>query len=300
MSKGQTSGKPSVRVELGREGPRLEDLLKDPHAGAAAFARLAHERAALDAGTVRPLALNPLRVVQLVLARAPDIAGLEPAMAAAFTPEARKAMIKADLPTFALAVLHAYQQLRSLSTTPDAFDQLVHDCEAERDELLHWAPVGVSWRLYPQSKVDSVLPGTGYLDLADDLGVLGNLLLSVWEQLAPHVDLKKSAVEKALVLAQQLLGQLGTRGQNAALEKAVQDYRASLQLLVNAYDEARRQVSFLRWHEGDADQYAPSLFQTRGAGHPRSHNAGGAAPPVDPVAAPPAGATGSGGATSGG
>jgi hypothetical protein len=55
-------------------------------------------------------------------------------------------------------------------------------------------------------------------------------------------------------------------------------------LLVKAYDETRRAVSFLRWREGDADTIAPSLYAGRG----------GRGKPAAPVAdtGPVAGAAG--------
>ena len=37
-------------------------------------------------------------------------------------------------------------------------------------------------------------------------------------------------------------------------------------LFVNAYDQARRAVGYLRWNEGDADQIAPSLYAGRSNG----------------------------------
>ena len=35
-------------------------------------------------------------------------------------------------------------------------------------------------------------------------------------------------------------------------------------LFVRAYDQCRRAAAYLRWNEGDADEFAPSLFTSRG------------------------------------
>jgi len=40
-------------------------------------------------------------------------------------------------------------------------------------------------------------------------------------------------------------------------------------LFVRAYDEVRRIVAYLRWHEGDADSIAPSLYAKRKASRRR-------------------------------
>jgi hypothetical protein len=35
---------------------------------------------------------------------------------------------------------------------------------------------------------------------------------------------------------------------------------------IQAYDDARRAIAYLRWHEGDADDIAPSLHVNKGSG----------------------------------
>ena len=40
--------------------------------------------------------------------------------------------------------------------------------------------------------------------------------------------------------------------------------RAPIPLVLNAYGQARRAVSFLRWEENDVDRYVPSLWSGRG------------------------------------
>lgn len=50
-------------------------------------------------------------------------------------------------------------------------------------------------------------------------------------------------------------------------------------MLSRAYDDARRAVTYLRWHEDDADEIAPSLYAGRGGRRPRSDEAEAAAAP---------------------
>ena len=62
-------------------------------------------------------------------------------------------------------------------------------------------------------------------------------------------------------------------------------------LLVTAYDEVRRAVTFVRWAEGDADAFAPSLYAKSRKRRPgASDDAEGDVDGDDavaPVAAPP-------------
>lgn len=65
-------------------------------------------------------------------------------------------------------------------------------------------------------------------------------------------------------LGERLVRAAGVRDQAPAAVADVALIRQhALALLVNAYDEVRRGVSFLRWREGDVETIAPSLYTGR-------------------------------------
>jgi hypothetical protein len=60
-------------------------------------------------------------------------------------------------------------------------------------------------------------------------------------------------------------------------------------LLANAYDQARRAITYLRWNKGDADLIAPSLYAGRGNARRRvSEGTELPAAEVTPIAQPQA------------
>ena len=107
-------------------------------------------------------------------------------------------------------------------------------------------------------------------------------------------------LDNAEALVKQFHEMLGARevGAPEAAEFADVNQRAFTRA-VNTYDQVRRAVSFLRWNEGDTDDFAPSLWAGRGASSrrrdeedasPTAAQPSTPAVPVVPVApiAPPA------------
>jgi hypothetical protein len=64
-----------------------------------------------------------------------------------------------------------------------------------------------------------------------------------------------------LKIAQRIQLGAGEREVNPAVVAEFSDMRNRMfTLFIEAYDDARRAISYLRWHEGDADDVAPSLY----------------------------------------
>jgi hypothetical protein len=71
-------------------------------------------------------------------------------------------------------------------------------------------------------------------------------------------------LDRAEIVGDQLINDIGVRQLAPAAVAAVTLERGqSFTLFAKAYDQVRRAVSYLRWHEGDADEIAPSLFAGR-------------------------------------
>jgi len=105
-----------------------------------------------------------------------------------------------------------------------------------------------------------------------------------------HADL-----DRAATLAATFANALGEREKatSSTSEPAELRVRAYTQL-VTTWDEIRRVVTFLRWHQGDVDALAPSLWAGRGRRSDESERtvapvivAGPTAPSTPVVAAPP-------------
>jgi hypothetical protein len=57
---------------------------------------------------------------------------------------------------------------------------------------------------------------------------------------------------------------IGSREQApAAIDEASNNRQRAFTLLLTAYSQVRRAITYLRWNEGDADSIAPSLYAAR-------------------------------------
>ena len=99
-------------------------------------------------------------------------------------------------------------------------------------------------------------------------------------------------LDQAEDLSERLLHAVATR-ENAsnALADAIQKRLGTFTLLVNAYDQVRRAISFLRWLEEDIEEIAPSLYAGRRSksepeqSQPPVTPPGGTVPATSPVGA---------------
>ena len=81
-------------------------------------------------------------------------------------------------------------------------------------------------------------------------------------------------VDEAQKISQQIIWEAPKRGSDPSPVGAANDERQrAFTLLARAYDEARRAVSFIRWHEEDADTFLPSLYAGRGGRGAKSNDA---------------------------
>lgn len=94
-------------------------------------------------------------------------------------------------------------------------------------------------------------------------------------------------VARALELGTQLVGALGRRRVGTETEETpsqTEDDRVkAFWLFYDIYEESRRAMAHLRWHEGDADRLVPSLFSGRRRRGPSAEEPAGGETPSDPA-----------------
>jgi hypothetical protein len=130
------------------------------------------------------------------------------------------------------------------------------------------------------------------MDTASDLVALSALFSGSWSEIAGKTAATEEEVRRAGELGPEILAALGVREHGAAPGPSdAADKRArAFTLFVNAYDQNRRAVAYLRWNEGDVESIAPSLYKGRGGrgASPRDTDAAPQEdPPAPPDAAPP-------------
>ncbi|WP_438043097.1 hypothetical protein [Sorangium sp. So ce128] len=126
------------------------------------------------------------------------------------------------------------------------------------------------------------------MDTANDLVALSALFSGSWPEIAGKTAATEAEVRRAGELGPELLAALGVREHGAPGPSEAADRRArAFTLFVDAYDQTRRAVTYLRWKEDDVEAIAPSLYKGRG-GRGASSSDTDAAPPAQPGTAAPA------------
>jgi hypothetical protein len=172
------------------------------------------------------------------------------------------------LPICALALLHAHE----LAEVPDErtvpLAMLLEEAAPLRTDLLQTAEMLAHFGLVSRERVALIRHGHGHADTASDLQALGILLGEAWPRIKHKVAITREQVDRAIPLSAQLQRAIGVREANPDPLVDRTDPRhvraQAFTLFVGSYDECRRGISHLRWHEGDTAEIVPSLYRGRG------------------------------------
>lgn len=149
---------------------------------------------------------------------------------------------------------------------------------ASRDELpataaeaeLHRVPLRFSLIALANRKVidprllDGISNLRGYRALAADLRLMTMIARDNWAVIQGKCALELADIDRASELASIITRLHALRKETQAVIVNSNDLRARVYtLLWRDYNETRRMVTFLRWHEGDVDEIAPSLCAKR-------------------------------------
>ncbi|HYQ02307.1 MAG TPA: hypothetical protein VER96_26715 [Polyangiaceae bacterium] len=169
-----------------------------------------------------------------------------------------------NLETYALALMHVQGEYVSASSPPEAIVALNEEGTALRDTLYSDALALVNRGLVNGEPLKDFKTATGYKNLAEDLVGLSSLLRRSWDKIGARTMVTMAELDQAEDVSERLLHAVAVR-ENASdvLADAIQKRLQVFTLLVNAYDQVRRAISFLRWTEEDIEEIAPSLYAGR-------------------------------------
>lgn len=254
--------------------PALVDSLQ-------AFESVRAEIDAVDASELTQINIDILIAVTTVLGILPKLRQLRPLLAKlpGFDIE------RFDrLERIARALGHAHAMHLGTGPSPEIAETAAEAVEL-RETLLADATAAARRGFIDPDALKNLKGPIGYRNLAFDLAALANLLLEAWPLVEGKSAVQMSELHRARTLADRLLTAVGLRQFDAPgqTDTALTRNRA-FALFIKNYDQVRRAVSYLRWNEGDADEFAPSLYERR---HVKS-KANEAVPAAPPPAAPAA------------
>jgi hypothetical protein len=230
-----------------------------------AYARVLAEIEALPLEETRHITVNVPAASMLALGALPKIRALREAMVTYLTFPPLEALDK--LYDYAHAAAHAHACLVLQGDRETALRPLLAEASPLRERMLLSAELLANCGLLKAGTVAAIRRGTGRLDAAQDLAALATLFSSEWPSIESKVPVTRADVERAAELGKQLLDALGRRQQRTDGSAEPGELETQLakayELFRRAYGQCRRAVVYLRYDEGDADEIAPPLGQSR-------------------------------------
>jgi hypothetical protein len=179
--------------------------------------------------------------------------------------------------TYARALGRAHALYLAAVDPTDMLQPLIDEGTALREVLLADANALVRRKLMNGERLKELAGPSGYKNLAFDLEILGAVFEAHYGKLEGKWGTDRGEIRRALEIAAAIAKVVGEREQTAARVAEAADMRArAFTLFLRAYDEARRAVTYLRWHKADVADITPSLYAKRG----RRKNTGEAGPDV--------------------
>jgi hypothetical protein len=188
-----------------------------------------------------------------------------------------------ELPTYAQAAWFAHLIAMPPIDDGNRLKKLLEEAQPLRETLLVAAEALAHRGLVSPDRVAEIRAGQGNIDRAGDLVALSALFRQAWPAVGSKTAILEGEVERAATLGSELLVALGVKGiaEKAGNTPESRDQRArAFTLFANAYGECVRAVAYLRYHEDDADSFAPTLRPVTRA------NRDSAPPAPEPFASP--------------
>lgn len=239
-----------------------------PKEAALAFAKIEAEIEALPAGDLEIVNVDIPRAVAIAIGAAPHLHALR----GEITGQLPHFPIRCvdEIATYAMAAWFAHL-LALPATSEKQLAALLEEAAPLRADLLVAAEALAHKGLLDRKSVAAIREGHGNLDTANDLVALSALFAREWDGVHQKTTVEWSEVQRASELGPEILVALGARDQPGVKAPnpadPAQRRQRAFTLFVRAYEECRRAVSYLRWHQDDAEEIAPSLRTNRG---PRS------------------------------
>lgn len=244
----------------------------------AAFAKTAKERDALK--DVPPVNVDVRQAVITVTGALPEIVKQKPAVLGCF--REFDGTLFERLPMYAAAAGHAHVLYSAAQAPVPALLAMNEKAVGTRAKLMTLAKTLVEFELLDANVVGQYKGLTGYKNVSFELLGLVSVLRANWDTISSKIPLQKSQLDEAQVLGEKLIAATGLRDQAPAVTSSASDTRnRAVYLFVQAYEEIRGAIQYVRRKQGDADTIAPSLYV-----YPHKSKKGDDAPAAAPAPAP--------------
>lgn len=231
---------------------------KDPQV---AYEKTAAERKAIPVDEVLTMNVDGPTFASMALGARRSVRALEPQLAELPDYDTRAPQ---KLEVLALAFLHANTVHVSATRLPDDLAAMLEEGVSSRNRFRPVCAALVARGLIQADAFSACTWQAGFVNVGNDLQIITRVCLDNWSRIARKCPVDRGELERARKLATLMLRQSGERKtEPAASVETANERNRSFTLLVRCFDEVCRGVGYVRWHEGDAEQFAPSLYKGR-------------------------------------
>jgi hypothetical protein len=229
--------------------PRLRESLE----------RVLPELTKLRRTELAPLNLDPLAFTAMVQAVIPAAMELRPEIETLIPSFDFRNLDQ--LETYCLALVQSHALYISVKAPSAEFLDIIQEAIRLRSRLSIDAKALVNRGLIHAAPQSSGGKSKGYKNIAKDVLTLSNLLRASWDTVSSKCAVSKKELDRAEVLADRIIQFLGYRDRAPhLLAEAAQQRQKVFTLLMNAYSQVRRAVTYVRWDQGDSEKIAPSPY----------------------------------------
>lgn len=130
-----------------------------------------------------------------------------------------------------------------------------------RKMLLAYGDVLVLKGVFQAKVISRLRDGSGYRDLVEDLGALVRLYEAHPETIGPDAPVTTEDLQRVAELARTMRTEFGLDQEpDLSQDELLEARRKTAWLLVRAHSQIRRAMSYIRFEEGDAASFVPSLY----------------------------------------
>ncbi len=164
------------------------------------------------------------------------------------------------LETYAMALMHAQAEFQASAQPPEPIDDLNAELMVTRD-LFFRDVAALEARNLIEFRASEMSGAPGYKNLTKDVLLLCSVLRNNWPTIQGRTAVTLEDIDAAELQAKRLLGAVGLREQGSKAPTQQAEWRQrAFTLFAKAHDEVRRVVTYLRWHDDDANTIFPTVF----------------------------------------
>jgi hypothetical protein len=223
-----------------------------------AYDAIQAEMAAIPRDQLMTLNVDVASTVATTIGCLPKLASLRPQIVAEVG--GFKLHFFDKLETYAMALMHAQAEYSASAPAPEPIDELNAELTITRDLFLKDV-TALEARNLLEFRASELSGTPGFKHLTKDVLLLCSVLRNHWAAIQGRTAVVLEDLDEAEHKAKRLLAAVGLREQTSRAATAQAEMRQrAFTLFARAHDEVRRVVTYLRWHEDDANALFPTVF----------------------------------------